>query len=340
MSQLLKAVTARIRQSRDPRIHVVVGVSPSEDEPDVRAAAEPRTGRAELVDPKGSLDGVAVGEPRVGGFTCFMDGMERQRLLLYCSMAPVVYGFTAAVVRRRGEDRRMRTDDVGVRIREALYASRRSADLEPLLGPGVSVIEIESEEEHLEAHPMILREAARKKVGVVREALEREVTSAWLARHDGGAEWLLVDGSLAGDYDHYEAPNIVGVIKSHQTQYFPMEEQAKVLALGVGQRSGVFVPLGRKRPPVYSWYLRLRPNDGRDVYFGLVRVEAAKCDRTLEMVDEISRWLLAERSPLSLPDSRWDRMIYPIRDCEQFLKSLAPSDAVLDASIVGLARAV
>lgn len=340
MSQLLKAVTARIRESRDPRIHVVAGLSAVDDEAAMLAAAEPRRGRAELVDPKGSLDGVEVGEPRQGGFTCFMDGMQRQRLVLYCSMTPVLYGFTAAVVRRRGPDKRMRTDDVGVRTKEALYASSRSADLDPLLGPGVSIVDIESEDEHLEAHPMILREAASQKVGLVREGLERDLTSAWLARHDGSGEWLLVDGSLAGDYDHYEAPNIVGVIKSHQTQYFPMEEQAKVLSLQVGQRSGVFVPLGRRRPPVYSWYLRLRPNDGRDVYFGLVRVEAAKCDRTLEMADEISQWLLAERSPLSLPDSRWDRMIYPIRDCEQFLRSLAPSDTFLDASIVGLARAV
>jgi len=75
------------------------------------------------------------------------------------------------------------------------------------------------------------------------------------------------DGSLCGSYDGFESPNMVGVIKSHQTQYFPWEEQRKILNLGGGERSGVFVPGGRKRPRVYSWYLRLRPNDGRDMYF-------------------------------------------------------------------------
>jgi hypothetical protein len=36
----------------------------------------------------------------------------------------------------------------------------------------------------------------------------------------------------------------------------------------------------------------------------------------------ISRWILAEMMPLSLPDSRWDKMVYGIRDCEEFLKTL------------------
>jgi hypothetical protein len=185
---------------------------------------------------------------------------------------------------------------------------------------------------------MILLDAARKKVSGARERLERGVTSEWLAASDEGKDWLLVDGSLTGDYDQYAEPNMVGVVKSHQTQYFPMEEQRKILGLPVGQRSGVFIPRGRRRPEVYSWYLRLRPNDGQDVHFGLVRIEAAKCERTLAMADEISRWLLAERSPLSLPDARWDRMIYPIRDCEQYLRSLAPSRTMLDAALLRLTR--
>ena len=57
---------------------------------------------------------------------------------------------------------------------------------------------------------------------------------------------------------------------------------------------------------------------------------------SLRSRDEISRWLLAERAPLSLPDSRWDKMIYPIRDCEQYMKSLAPSHTSLDARLTRL----
>jgi hypothetical protein len=41
-----------------------------------------------------------------------------------------------------------------------------------------------------------------------------------------------------------------------------------------------------------------------------------------ERADEVSRWVLAETAPLSLPDGRWDKMAYGIRDCEEFLKAI------------------
>ncbi len=45
---------------------------------------------------------------------------------------------------------------------------------------------------------------------------------------------------------------------------------------------------------------------------------------TLARADEISRRLLAETMPLSLPDPRWDRLHYPVRDCEAYLRTRAP----------------
>ena len=41
------------------------------------------------------------------------------------------------------------------------------------------------------------------------------------------------------------------------------------------------------------------------------------------MKNEImSRWIIAEVSPLSLPDARWDKMVYGVRDCEEFLRAV------------------
>jgi hypothetical protein len=37
---------------------------------------------------------------------------------------------------------------------------------------------------------------------------------------------------------------------------------------------------------------------------------------------------------VSLPDGRWDRMIYPIRDCEQYLKAISPSQVEMDARLI------
>jgi len=32
--------------------------------------------------------------------------------------------------------------------------------------------------------------------------------------------------------------------------------------------------------------------------------------------------VLGEVAPLALPDPRWDKLVYPIRDCEQFLRAV------------------
>jgi hypothetical protein len=101
-----------------------------------------------------------------------------------------------------------------------------------------------------------------------------------------------------------------------------------VLGLRAGQRSSVFRIAAPRRAPVASWYLRLRDPAGHDPMWGLVRVEATDraADETPETLgaraDHISRWILAEASPIALPDGRWDKMVYGIRDCEQFLRAV------------------
>jgi len=330
MSELLKKLSAHIRNKQNNDIRVVGYQALGEDGPVQLAAAEPKQSQAKL---ETSIDAVSVGSPKDGHFAYFMDGMERQRHILYCSRIPVVYGYVAASIRKR-VDRRMKTHKSI--SREALYCPSVLIETGMFAGANLDIVPIDNEDSPAEEHPMILLDAARKRVSNIRNRLEYTITSEWLDEFDGSDDWLLVDGSITGDHHKYKIPNIVGAIKSHQTNYFEGDDRRKILDLKEGERSGVFIPLGRNRPEVYSWYLRLRPSEGQDVHFGLIRVEAAKCARTLDMVDEISRWIMAERSPLSLPDSRWDRMIYPIRDCEQYLKSLAPSMTMIEASIIGM----
>ena len=78
-----------------------------------------------------------------------------------------------------------------------------------------------------------------------------------------------------------------------------------------------------------SWYLRLREPPSQDPFMGLVRVEVASAadkdpaPAVTRRADEVSQWILAERAPLALPDERWDRMVYGIRDCEEYLRARA-----------------
>jgi hypothetical protein len=284
------------------------------------------------------MDPHPVGRPEGTRFTHFLDGTQTTRRIgFYRQTVPVVYGFIGAVIRQRCAERRMSTCDK--EIAENLYFSHAHLDPSDLRTAGIALRDAseKSNEEsgQSETHPLRLLEIARQTVSNDRAELERALAEKWV-QNSSSDEWLFWDGSITGSVQAGKHAHVVGVIKSHQTQYFGSDEQRKILSLKVGERSSVFQPRSKEWIPVYSWYLRLHPNEGKDVYFGLVRVEAAASPQTIDMADEISRWLLAERSPLALPDGRWDRMIYPIRDCEQYLRSISPSKVAIEAALAGI----
>jgi hypothetical protein len=120
------------------------------------------------------------------------------------------------------------------------------------------------------------------------------------------------------------------VIKSHRTIWVDGDALATVLSLRQGERSSAILieprehSRGRRAAPVLSWYLRLRDPAGRDSLWGLVRVEVAIGAADLSArADEVSRWILAESAPLALPDARWDKMVYGVRNCEEYLRAIS-----------------
>lgn len=335
---LLRKFAEYLKTQPDSRaFHIVRLQSGGEDEPSGPAPAEPTISSAKIVEGDGEMRSRQVGAPLAPRFTHFLDGTQRTQVPCYFEMVPVLYGFTGAVIRKRGSDRLMSTFDK--LTQENLYCPHSHVDCSGLLRFGVPVRDVDKWDkgklEPNSAHPAQIRLAAQQAVSNDRAKLEYALADAW-TKSSSGDEWLLWDGSITGSVKTQASSRMVGVIKSHQTQYFPTVDQAKILSLKVGERSSVFQPTSKGWSPVYSWYLRLHPNEGRDMYFGLIRVEAAASPDTIDLADEISRWLLGERAPLSLPDSRWDRMIYPIRDCEQYLRSIAPSKVMLEAALSGL----
>jgi len=157
-----------------------------------------------------------------------------------------------------------------------------------------------------------------------REALEHRLAERWCASEDGA---LFIDGGISGNDKVACSSQTVGVVKSHRTLYAEGEALATVLALAPHARSSVFRVTSPKRTTVASWYLRLRDPAGFDPMWGLVRAEiaipsAGDLDQVGWRADEVSRQILAEVSPLALPDARWDKMVYGVRDCEEFLRAV------------------
>jgi hypothetical protein len=275
------------------------------------------------------------GDPAVG-FHAFLDGSQRSRVVAYVDGLPIVHGVVAAVVRVR-VNRKLSTWPRGPHVERWLYApcaylGDAVCDALQAAGAarGVRVVDTtaagDAGAERPSRHPLALQERALSLVQHDRERVERALAEEWCTLV---SKPIFIDGGIQASDLVATAPCAVGVVKSHRTLYVDGDALRTVLALKRGQRSSVFRVSSSRRTSVASWYLRLRDPAGHDPMWGLVRVEA--CDRgaaerpeTLtERAHQISRWILAESTPLALPDGRWDRMVYGVRDCEEFLRAVS-----------------
>jgi hypothetical protein len=259
----------------------------------------------------------------VARFAAFLDGTQTSRVAAYVDGVPIVHGSTAAVIRER-VDRRLRTWRT-LRLDRRVYApmAHLPADArQALRHSGLPLVDTGEARPADSLHPFALQDAAIHAVQRDREALERELAEAWCA--DGSAE-VLIDGSITGSEAVATAACAVGMVKSHRTLYAEGTALRTVLQLPGGHRSSVFRVTSPKRTPVASWYLRMRDAAGRDPLWGLVRVEVADTATGAALArraNDVSLWVLAEALPLATPDARWDKMVYGIRDCEEFLRAI------------------
>jgi hypothetical protein len=285
-------------------------------------AERPRIVAAQVVEDSVEPARRVPGAPVVG-FAAFLDGTQTSEVIAWDGAAPIVVGRVAAVVRIRVARRlaTWRRPLVSRRI-YAPFAYTARAPWDEVV-PAASLVDTAPPDDAgvvPPPHPILLLDCARRAVQAAREQAERVLAEAWC---DAERRPLFVDGSISGSEAVARATCAVGVIKSHNTLYANGEAPGAALTLRVGERSAVFRIAPRGRSSVYSWYLRLRDPLGHDALWGLVRVEVAETDAISERADEVSRWVLAEAAPSAMPDARWDKMAYGVRDCETFLRAIS-----------------
>jgi hypothetical protein len=286
-----------------------------------RVVEPPRVVGAESIEGSALRARVVPGDA-TPGFAAFLDGTQRSEVLQHAGGSPIICGTVAAVVRRR-RDRRMATWQHAVERR--VYAARTlltaawNAALDQL---GLAVVDIsETDDGPTSAHPYAVRDSAIRRVQRDRDALEQKLAREWCEQT---GEPLFIDGGISGNHYLASAAHVVGVVKSHSTLYAEGDAMRIVFALRAGERSTAFRIRSAMRSGVSSWYLRLREPTGHDPLWGLVRVEVREeAGAITDRADAVSRWILAELRPLAMPDARWDRMVYGIRDCEEFLRAIA-----------------
>jgi hypothetical protein len=315
------------------------GGLPEEEEPSP-------TGRPHhLESPVGSRD--LGGHEGISRLCYFLDGVQSSREIGRIGMSPVIVSTVAATIVNRCGRRFSRmplesppvvvqavilprsAGDAGVEAFWDLLLAAGFSELDPEEVPSTPHLVLDSAEYIAEADPsdyVGMRERARGRVRSLRERLEGGMLGMWELDDQvlDSDDWIAVDGQLQ---DLSESNRrAIGLIKSVARPEFVGRDVGMLLDLVPGMRTTSFIPDWQlRRSPGdrrTSWYLRMwPPQPGADALGSLMRVEAPR-DTEPEQVDEISRWILAERAPLAKPDPRWPAMIYPIQYVEKILKPL------------------
>ena len=277
-------------------------------------------GSAEAVEHPDGMQAIEPGAPMappdgVG----FLDGIQRYSVEGHFGLNPVVRGYVAAAILKRVnrslEAATKTADEFLVIPPKRLTPKQRKA----LSGLDLEIVESEAGER---AHPLLDIHAAALVVERRRENAERRVAAEFASAKD---VWLVVDGAITGLSLPKGFTNVIGVVKSHETQFLSGDDLEVALTLAPGWRTSVFARVTESGKRVFTWYLRLWPHKNEGLLHGLVRIERPDSAASLADADMVSRWVMAEKAPISAPDARWDRLLYPVHKVEDYLRAQAGS---------------
>ncbi len=285
-------------------------------------------------------------------FSFFEDGRQRTVLIGFVPsrigqtdiLIPVHFFCVASVILKR-ENHELKVWDEPI-VQQGIFVEKsllpKQNILEGFEEQGLNIVPIPAEGGDYYG----LREKALQEAKKQRLAVEDLLITKWRESLDAEKHFLVVDGTLMNFRNERNVERCVGVSKSFKSRYFDVSDHNRILRMKEFERSWAFCfhdledetddPRmgGRNR---VSWYLRLRSRPNTDPEFGLVRVEISHhyTDQASRYANEISRSLLSERLPTSYPAPRWDKHLYPIRACENYLSSIMPSTVTIDASMKG-----
>jgi len=260
------------------------------------------------------------------GFRFFMDGVQRTVLWHYFSydgaQIPLYLHLSGAcIIERVKPDKFVPVEaDYRSEILVPRFVYEEASDIEGVVDTGAE-------------KPWDLGEIrGRAKVAsrALRQELELEVIHRFLSERESEAP-LVKDGNLIGV--PRDMP-VVGLIKTHNTLYLQGKYpgvQRMVWSMPQYYRSNVFTirqleSRGWSRR-ANSFYLRLHPPSEPET--GLIRVEHGPLQVP---IDELASWLIAERYVIS-GCSRWDRQIYPVQVCEDYLRTQLPSPRIIATAL-------
>lgn len=165
-----------------------------------------------------------------------------------------------------------------------------------------------------------------------RHRIEHNLLLEWTAsRESKGHDYLAVDGSILNESNSDLGATTLGINKSSTISTYTLRSHIDDLLLHQYERSKIFMiydAQDKDKSLKYSWFLRFRESVRKGPEFGTVRVEVPLFSEredhqyVIQEANDLSHRILWERFPTSFPYAKWDKLIYPIRLCTEYLRSI------------------
>ena len=271
----------------------------------------------------------------------FLDGAQRTLPCWRIGLIPINAVIVAAAILRRDEDGQCEIMPGTLRLQNVWLIPKKLPH--PHLRELVSRIEdqggtivdplkkYEDDEELYREYASDygrLVEFAYQAANGCREAIETDLLERWGDEQNDQADggWIVVDGRLRRPVDR-----ALGLVKQFTESFLAGSDAEILLGLQPGHRTTAFFPGDRFRggpaPEAFTlWYLRLWDAAGLDARHALVRIEACQTVRETGQIDQLSAWLMAERTPRATADARWASLLYPVHFLERILKRRLEAD--------------
>jgi hypothetical protein len=175
-----------------------------------------------------------------------------------------------------------------------------------------------------------LRIAALRKAQGITLELRGQLYNDW--RHAEGADprqVLVFSGMIEDSPNDQLTDNVLAVA---ERVYVPwqnselLEPQLVIPAYHRGQLMRVVNTSGGDPMPKYTWFVRLRTSAKADPEFGLVRCTCLASDAQAQMrANAFTARMVDERLPVTFPAENWDKLIFPLKLCRDYLESLIPT---------------
>jgi hypothetical protein len=153
-------------------------------------------------------------------------------------------------------------------------------------------------------------------------------------------EWKRLEGSDLGqaivvdgmDVDVRPEDLVSNFVALSDQVYVPWSNSQVIerqLQIGPHQRGQLLKVTRTEGEPLtkYTWFIRLRSSAKADPEFGLLRctIIAGSDAEAIERADKFSARVIAERLPVTFPAEGWDKLIFPVKLCRDYLESMIPT---------------